>query len=264
MPRLDGDPESVRERLQAEVDEPAVECTGEMSDVERGRLVPRHTGACRLVAQHRKVEANVLADDHSTREHLRKRVDQVGEPGRPRDPGVGDSMDATRRRGDRYSGVDARVDARLVQDDGSAHRNRSDSGRCDRLRRPVRWFPDRALPRAGPRARYDAVAGEPAFLTSSRLQAIARHRRLRPSVEWMALDDGLVAPRPGRDDVDGDPDERFDPLDEGARGQRQGGARPNSHGRRSPARHLLRRSARNVPDPSAEFGGMSRASPPSR
>ena len=43
----------------------------------------------------------------------------------------------------------------------------------------------------------------------------------RRSVEGMALDDGLVPLRPGRDEVDRDPGERFDAIEvgTGARGQ---------------------------------------------
>ena len=126
VPLLDGDAVPVRERFQAEVDEPAIECAREMRDVERQRVVPGQSGARRLVAQHREVEPDVLADHHATREHLDQRFEHLGELRRARDVDFGNPVDPGRRGGDRDPGVDPGVETRLVQDHGSTHRHRTD------------------------------------------------------------------------------------------------------------------------------------------
>ena len=126
VPLLDGDAVPVRERFQAEVDEPAIERAREVRDVERRRVVPGQSGARRLVAQHREVEPDALADHHATREHLDQRFEQLGELRRARDVGIRNPVDPGRRGGDRDLGVDPGVEARLVQDHGSTHRHRAD------------------------------------------------------------------------------------------------------------------------------------------
>ena len=66
----DADAEPVRERFEPEVDEPSIECAGEMCDVESGGVAPGQAGARRLVAEHGEVEPDVLADDDPARERF--------------------------------------------------------------------------------------------------------------------------------------------------------------------------------------------------
>ena len=126
VPRLDGDAEPVRERLQPEVDESAIERAREMRDIQSRRIAPGHVGSRRLVAQHREVEADVLADDHASREHFRKRTDRLRESRCIHHLGVGDAVNPGRRGRNRNLWVDAGMDTGLAQHHGTAHRHRAD------------------------------------------------------------------------------------------------------------------------------------------
>ena len=123
---LDADAEPVRERFEPEVDEPSIECAGEMRDVESGGVAPGHAGARRLVAEHGEVEPDVLADDDPARERFPERLDELGEGRSPRDAGIGQPVDAGGFGGDGNPGVDVRVDAGLAPDGGPVHRHRAD------------------------------------------------------------------------------------------------------------------------------------------
>ena len=213
VPCLDGDAEPVRERFQSEVDEPAIERTREMRNIQRGWIAPAHPGSRRLVTHHREVEADVLTDDYPTRKHVRKRADHLGKARGTGHIGVGDSVNSGRRSRNRNPGIDARIDTRLAQHHRAAHRHRSDLD--DTVVRHVQS--------GGFQIERDRGQGRERGMT--RWPVGARHRCAQgASIEWMSLDDSLVAPRPGGDKVDRDPDKRFDTLDEGTGSRRQSGA----------------------------------------
>ena len=230
-----------------------------MRDVEHGRIAPGNAGARRLVAQHREVEADILADDHPACERLPELLEQLGEARRAGDVGVGDSMDPSGRGRDRDPGstrVSIRGSPRTmgpriatapiwtmrsfatsspVVSRSSTIAGRAASAVCSagggrRASRPPGAQPKGRGCRStvvGPShsaaagTRPDATAGRTAgaaWLGRRRAAGIEHSRR---SVEGMALDDGLVPLRPGRDEVDRDPGERFDAIEvgTGARGQ---------------------------------------------
>ena len=86
--------------------------------------------------------------------------------------------------------------------------------------------PSRSVPVG---TRPDATAGSSA--SAAWLREAAGIEVPRRSIEGVVLDDGLVAFRPGREEVDRDSGERFDPPEVRARVRRQTGARPDPHRR---------------------------------
>ena len=123
---LDANPEPVRERFEPEVDHPPIQRAGEVRDVEDRRVVPGRSGARRLVTKHGGVEPDVLADDDAALEGFPERVDEVLEPRRSRDAGIGQSVDAGGGGGDGNPGVDAGVDAWRAPNRGPMHLDRAD------------------------------------------------------------------------------------------------------------------------------------------
>ena len=123
---LDGDAEPLRERFEPEAGEPPIQCSGEVRDVEGGRVAPGRAGARRFVAQDREIEPDVLADDDAAPERFAQRLDQLGKARRPRDAGAGQPVDAGGPGGDGDPGVDVRVDAGRATECPPVHRHRAD------------------------------------------------------------------------------------------------------------------------------------------
>ena len=175
-----GDRSIVTPRLAATVSRPRSGSAGckradQHRHVERRRLVPGEARARRLVAQHREVEADVVADDHAAREHVAQRRTDAREIRRAATSASSRPWMRVGDRRNRHAGIDQLVDARLVEDAQRRAWRWHRSAPPGRGARRARWSPGRA-PATGSAAsggvarrwqrRLACVAGS-AYLSSS-------------------------------------------------------------------------------------------------